>query len=75
MIEKLFLGLRHKNDFDIRTVFKDQMQLSKISTLINKWFETGYVERGSVISKINLTPLGYLMCDSLLDEIFREVEF
>lgn len=75
IIEKLFLGIRQKNNFNFKSIFEDQKILDILSRLVQKWVDLNYAEKESHVEKLNLTALGYLMCDSLMDDIFREVKF
>ena len=75
IIEKLFLGTRFQNDFDFDGLFEQTSDRNKLDELVIKWTELGYLVEGSTRNKINLTPLGYLMNDSLLDDIFKEIQF
>ena len=75
IIEKLFLGLRHKNDFDITRIFNKSEEIKELGELLINWKRLNYVEESSELTSINLTPYGYLMCDSLLDDVFKRISF
>lgn len=75
IIEKLLLGLRHKNNFDMTTLFSQSEELVTLDKLTLEWEKLGYLEHASSKEKINLTPLGFLMCDSLIDDIFKHLHF
>lgn len=75
IIEKLFLGLRHHCNFNITNIFTEKKQLASMKQLVEVWKKLKYIDEDSSVSCLNLTELGFLMCDSLLDDIFREVKF
>jgi oxygen-independent coproporphyrinogen-3 oxidase len=75
LIEKLFLGLRFKNGFNPKTLFKKINDHKKLDGLFLKWKDLGYLNQESNSDSINLSALGYLMCDSLIDDIFKEIDF
>ena len=75
IIEKLFLGLRHKNKFDFFSIFKEEEKLSLIDELLEHWKKLGYIESSSHRHGVDLTALGFLMCDSLLDDVFSKISF
>ena len=75
LIEKIFLGLRARNQFDLDTLFKNEEQRNAIDNLYEKWKKLGYLRASSKRNGIDLSPLGYLMCDSLIDDIFKYVKF
>ncbi len=73
-IEKLFLGLRHRFGFDINKLFliKDHQALDKI---YDNWDKMDYLDVNSSRESIVLSSLGFLMCDSLIDDIFKKIDF
>ena len=73
LIEKLFLGLRFHNGFDFETLFPNENK--SFVKLYKKWTESGYLENYSSTHEIYLSALGYLMCDSLIDDVFKEIDF
>jgi oxygen-independent coproporphyrinogen-3 oxidase len=75
LIEKLFLGLRFKNRFNPKTLFNKINDHKKLDVLFLKWKDLGYLNQESSSDSINLSALGYLMCDSLIDDIFKEIDF
>jgi oxygen-independent coproporphyrinogen-3 oxidase len=75
LIEKLFLGLRFKNNFNPKAIFKKKGDHQVLDELFLEWKKLGYVLEVSTSESLNLSPLGYLMCDSLIDDIFKKIDF
>ena len=75
LIEKLFLALRFHHGVNFKKLFIRHEQQDVIEKLIKKWKEQNYLTSDSVLEQAYLTSLGYLMCDSLIDDIFKEVDF
>lgn len=75
IIEKLFLGLRHKGNFSLNSLFTKKGDSQKLNNIFQQWMENGYLETYSDVNNINLSSLGYLMCDSLIDDVFKKIEF
>lgn len=69
-IEQLFLGLRARQDFDLESRFSVN-QRADLEELFNLWQRRGYLQDGSSLKCLNLSALGFLMSDSMLDELFR----
>jgi hypothetical protein len=53
----------------------DNVNQSKLEDIFHRWQVQGYLKKGSSLEDLNLTPLGFLMCDSLIDDIFKEITF
>lgn len=66
-IEKAYLGLR--NSLGLSHSFFTQTELKTIQPILKKWSESGYLKTSK--SNIRLSPLGYLMLDSLIDDLFK----
>lgn len=64
-IEKAYLGLRNSIGLN-KNFFKDQNSLEKV---LISWNNQGYLKDFKEV--IKLTPLGYLMLDSLIDDLFK----
>lgn len=75
IIEKLLLGLRFRNDFNPQELFRNNKDAQKMKSIFSEWKTRGYILEGSSETAINLSPLGFLMCDSLIDDIFKEINF
>lgn len=73
-IEKLFLGLRSHLDFSLDQLF-DISQKPKLDAIYNCWDKNNYLAKSSSRENIQLNALGYLMCDSLIDDIFKSIDF
>lgn len=67
LIEKLYMQLRAKNCFDINILDGDNK--NKFENLVLKWKDNGYVAKR--MGSIELSAQGYLMLDSLMDDIFK----
>lgn len=67
MIEKLYMQLRSRGCFD-KNILDNQNRLA-FSKLEDQWISRGYVASSS--DSFELTALGYLMLDSLMDDIFN----
>lgn len=74
LIERLFLGLRTSKGFDFESIFTKE-QMNSLSAVISSWKNEGYIVEDSTVNSVLLTPLGYLMCDSLIDDVFKHVDF
>ena len=68
LIEKLFLGLRSNSSFNLKALLGDKLDYE---ALLNQWTVSHYLLPGSTPTDLKLTPLGYLMCDSLIDDVFK----
>lgn len=76
IIEKLFLGLRTSKGIDLSQLFTSEVDLSEIEKLKKTWLELGYIDKMSDRSGyVKLLPLGFLMCDSIIDDIFKHISF
>ncbi len=75
VIEQLFLGLRRSEPFDMTKIFQSVNDLSNMNILISNWVKAGYIEESSRPVSIKVTKLGFLMSDSLLDDIFKKITF
>jgi oxygen-independent coproporphyrinogen-3 oxidase len=75
IIEKLFLGLRFKHGFNPYELFRRESDALILNQLFLDWKEKGYLAEKSKKDELYLTSLGYLMCDSLIDDIFKEIDF
>ncbi len=75
IIEKLFLGLRTSEGMDLGTLFPRDEDKNKLSLLYKYWNKSGYLEQTATQDRIVLSNTGFLMCDSIIDDIFREVQF
>ena len=65
-LEQVYLGLRTNSGLDTRTHFRS----SQVTEIVKKWSGLGYVhkfESGQLV----LSSKGYLMIDSLMDDLFR----
>ena len=75
LIEKIFLGLRSREGLDLYKIFPADSQISKIKSLKKSWGKAGYLSSDLESPVVQLTSLGYLMCDSVIDDIFKEISF
>ena len=69
-IEKLYMQLRLKGYFRLDFFTSENYQM--IKALYKTWLERGYIEKEDEVLK--LSYLGYLMFDSLMDDIFRDIK-
>lgn len=74
LIEKLFLGIRYQGDINLLDLF-GKKQEQAVEKCISMWKERKYISIDSSPTCLRPLPLGYLMSDSMVDDIFREVEF
>ncbi|MCY4524881.1 MAG: coproporphyrinogen-III oxidase family protein [Halobacteriovoraceae bacterium] len=72
-LEKLYLSLRTNKGLNHREFFTDTRQLNSFSALTSHWMKRKLADTND--SRTTLTPQGFLLLDSLMDEIFREVDF
>lgn len=76
VIEKLFLGLRRTDGINLTELFPSNSDLEKIEALKANWATQGYlIQENSAPGIVRLAPLGYLMCDSVIDDIFKQISF
>jgi len=75
MIEKIFLGLRFKNDFNLSELFSKEKEKKVLEEIIDQWKKVGYIEENSEVSAIKVTSLGYLMNDTLINDVFKYLKF
>lgn len=75
IIEKLFLGLRTSRGLNLFDVFQKPEDQKKILSLKNSWSKSGYLSDATIEGHIALSSLGFLMCDSILDDIFKNISF
>lgn len=72
LIEKLFLGLRTSSGLNIpRLLSLNEQGLVSLNKLHNNWREMGFLSQESHVSHTILSPLGYLMSDSVINDIFN----
>lgn len=71
MIEKLYMFLRHHKGLVVSELFPNK----SFERLFSKWTAQGYLTIKSTHEHILLNSLGYLMCDSIIDDIFKEIDF
>lgn len=73
LIEKIYMGIRCFHGINLLELFPNQsLSLEKI---LKAWDRSGYLKGELDIAKVKLSPKGYLMCDSLMDDLFREIKF
>jgi oxygen-independent coproporphyrinogen-3 oxidase len=75
IMEKLFLGMRNSkgvNLFELLEIEEDHQELVQ---LYRRWESLGYLASSSKVEHIVLGVEGYLMCDSLIDDIFKIIDF
>lgn len=75
IVEKLFLGLRNFRGIDLKTLFPAKDFTDEITELYSSWMRQGYLTEASSEQWFQLTALGYLMSDSLMDDIFKKIDF
>jgi oxygen-independent coproporphyrinogen-3 oxidase len=75
IIEKVFLGLRNFKGINLKEFFCDVESHKSIDLLFVSWKKSGYLTEESSANWTQLNALGYLMCDSLLDDIFKYIKF
>ena len=69
-LERVYLGLRTFKELDINEVLSRESDKA-LDSLVKKWDLVGYlrsIEEGIV----KLSPKGFLLLDSIMDDIFRE---
>lgn len=75
IIEKLFMGIRHHGEFRLGDLF-DKNKRDILKEIIELWKRQNYIlEDQALDNPIRLTSLGFLMSDSMIDDIFKRVEF
>lgn len=67
MIEKIYMQLRAKNTFDIEILSEHNQKMFK--QLVEKWDKNGLIAQR--LPKLSLSSEGYLILDSLMDDIFN----
>lgn len=72
LIEKLYMNLRYHGGLKPSELFSDT---SAFEQLFNKWKNAGYLSDKAHVGHIILSSEGYLMCDSLMDDIFKAIDF
>ena len=75
IIEKLFLQFRTAAGVEIDKIFEDEGAKAILDNLYDQWDQKRYLSPNSTRKLIKLSSQGYLMCDSILDDIFREIDF
>ena len=75
IIEKLFLGIRRNQSFNMTEIFDSTEQRVLINELISEWVSNGYLKENSNPESVNVTKLGFLMSDTMLGDIFKKIEF
>jgi oxygen-independent coproporphyrinogen-3 oxidase len=75
LIEKIFLGLRNFKGLNLKELFSSASSINSIDKLFLNWKKLGYLTKDSSADWFQLNALGYLMCDSILDDIFKEIDF
>ncbi len=71
LIEQLYMALRAKNTFLAKNYFKNEEELEHFDLLVEDWKELGYVVENT--KYLNLSAKGYLMLDSLINDIFNRI--
>ena len=69
-LERVYLGLRTFKGLDTNEVFNRESDKA-LNSLVKKWDLLGYlrsIEKG----RVKLSPKGFLLLDSIMDDIFRE---
>ena len=74
-IEKIFLSLRSRYGLSLEDIFTSDEDRIKINDLYQKWEMDGFITANSSGNKPELSSLGYLMNDSLIDDIFKAISF
>jgi len=69
-LERVYLGLRTFKGLDINEVFSRESGKS-LNSLVKKWDLLGYL-RSIEEGRVKLSPKGFLLLDSIMDDIFRE---
>src|SRR5690606_19082650 len=72
-LEKMYLGLRTSEGFNFSSVFSPS-QLKKLDEFVPFWQKREFIHSWNNWTLV-LTPRGFLMIDSVMDDIFREVDF
>ena len=72
-LERLYLALRMNDGLEYCTFFSCDLQRETFSNLASHWQKNGLAHMTA--SKVTLSPKGYLLLDSLIDEIFRKIDF
>lgn len=75
IIEKLFLGLRSSRGINLFEIFTSSHEHETLINLASEWKELGYLEHFSNEGDVQLSTLGFLMCDSVIDDIFKKISF
>ncbi len=70
LLEKIYMSLRSCLGLDFN-LFDDENK-KKLKTLCEKWTKTGYVKLLDE-QRVTLNSKGYIVLDSLMDDIFREL--
>ena len=74
LVEKLFLGLRTSRGFNLKDFFSSKHQ-AKLESMHEVWKSYKYLKNSSNIENLKLNSLGFLMCDSIIDDIFKIIDF
>lgn len=75
IIEKLFLGLRSSQGINLFDLFKMSEQREILLSLMEEWELHGYLVKHNSQGEVVLSSLGFLMCDSVIDDIFKKIDF
>lgn len=75
IIERIFLGLRSSKGMNLFCTFTKSSDQKQLLSLMNNWESEGYLETYNEDGSIVLSSLGFLMCDSLIDDIFKYIKF
>ena len=76
IIEKLFLNLRNFKGLKLAQVLPEHANITEIEKKIfNLWKSKNYLSENSRSDHIILNSLGYLMSDSLMDDLFKFLDF
>ncbi|MBF0367076.1 MAG: coproporphyrinogen III oxidase family protein [Oligoflexia bacterium] len=70
-LERLYLRLRTNLGLSLEEFFRGKVQQEKMQELLLEWEKRRYLKASSPL--LCLSPLGYLMLDSLMDELFVRV--
>ncbi|MAZ49101.1 MAG: hypothetical protein CME65_11095 [Halobacteriovoraceae bacterium] len=69
ILEKLFLALRRSKSFNLQSILGMNISQQYLKTKVENWHQLGYVEPGSDLENLKITPLGFLMNDSMLGDL------
>lgn len=75
MIEKLFLGIRNSKGMNLWKFFDVEPTHTGLNKLFEQWKSLGYLGSAATLGALVLSPEGYLMSDSLIDDLFGVFDF